>query len=114
MKLPRHWLESAKQTLCYLVDERTSGFGGYGDEEIATDNQDYEDIKKIETVWDVFIFLRDQGSRTYFVEYQSCLDPLDGFKVEGKEWPDLTDEPAFRAYMTATYGIAPKEYPRMK
>ena len=47
------------------------------------------------------------------MEYQSCLDPLDGFKVEGKKWPDETDEPAFGAYMTATYGLAPKEYPGM-
>jgi len=111
MKIPANQLESTKTALRYLIDERTSSpFGGYSDEELSRDDQDYEDIERIETVIDVYRFLRDQGDREYFVEYASCLDPLDGFQVEGKECPDEEDEEAFRAYLTDTYGIEKKEF----
>lgn len=112
MIIPADQLESTKTALRELVDERTSAsHGDYTDEEIAKDDLDLGDIEKIRTVHDVFMFLRDQGERDVFVEYASCLDPLDGFKVDGKEWPDEEDEDAFRQYLTKTYGIAPKEFP---
>lgn len=111
MKIPADQLESTKTALRDLIDERGSGpWGEESDEELGQDQQDREDIDRIETVRDVYRFLRDQGDRTVFVEYASCLDPLDGFKVEGKEWPDEEDEEAFREYLTATYGIAKKEF----
>jgi hypothetical protein len=111
MKIPADRLKSTKTALRHLIDERTSSpFGGYSDEELGRDDQDHEDIERIETVFDAYQFLRDQGDRTVFVEYASCLDPLDGFKVEGKEEPDEDDEEAFREYLTATYGIAKKEF----
>jgi hypothetical protein len=112
MKIPADQLESTKTALRHLIDERTSSpFGGYSDEDLDRCDQDYEDIERLETVFDVYRFLRSQGARTVFIEYASCLDPLDGFKVEGKE-PDEDDEEAFREYLTATYGIAKKEFYR--
>ena len=111
MELPADLLESTKTALRHLIDERTSApWASYSDEEVARDDQDYEYIEKIKTVFDVYQFLRDQGAQTIFVEYASCLDPLGGFKVMGKEEPDEDDEKAFRAYLTKTYGIAKKEF----
>lgn len=111
MKISADQLESTKTALRHLIDERASSpWGGDSDEESGRDDQDYEDIERVETVFDVYRFLRDQGDRECFVEYASCLDPLDGFKVEGKEWPDEEDEEAFREYLTATYGINKKEF----
>lgn len=105
-------LESTKRALRHLIDERTSApWASYSDEELARDEQDYEDIDKLKTVHEVFEFLRDQGGRTHFVEYAQCLDPLSGFSVEGKEWPDANDEQAFRAYLIKTYGIEKKNFP---
>jgi len=49
--------------------------------------------------------LQQQGGRRLLVEYASCLDPLGGFKVEGKEDPDESDEEAFRNYLKNTYGL---------
>ncbi len=113
MDIPLDQLESTKMALGHLVDERTTWFGGYSDEERSTDDQDYEDIEKIKTVYDVFRFLRDQGGRTVFVEYASCLDPLGGFKVAGKSDDEIDerDEEAFRAYLRNVYRIPKKEFP---
>ena len=111
MKIPDNEIESTKQCLRRLIDERTSAaWALYSDEDLETDNQDYEDIESIETVFDVFMFLRDQGSVGSFVEYASCLDPLGSFNVVGKEWPDEDDEEAFRNYLTETYGIKKSEF----
>jgi hypothetical protein len=111
MKIPADRLESTKTALRHLIDERTSApWASYGDEDVAQDDQDYEDIDKIKTVFDVYQFLRDQGRRTVFVEYASCLDPLSGFKVTGEEEREGDEEDAFRAYLTQTYGIPKKEF----
>jgi hypothetical protein len=111
MKIPEDQLESTKECLRHLVDERTSApWASYSGDDLAIDEQDYEDIEHITTVLDVFLFLRDQGRREYFVEYASCLDPLGSFKVSGKEWPDEDDEEAFRDYLSETYGIKKSEF----
>ncbi len=111
MKIPDDQLESTKQCLRHLIDERSSApWASYSDEDLATDDQDYEDIERITTVSEVFMFLRDQGSREVFVDYASCLDPLDGFEVYGKEYPDEDDEEAFRNYLSETYGIKKSEF----
>jgi hypothetical protein len=112
IEIPANQLDGTKTALRHLLDERTSApCASYSDEDLQQDDQDYEDIDKIKTVLDVFTFLRDQGGQECFVEYASCLDPLGGFKVEGKGWPDAEDEDAFRNYLTTTYGIPKKDFP---
>lgn len=112
MTIPVDQLESTMTILRELVYERTSApHGDYTDEETANDDLDLRDIEKIKTVHDAFMFLRDQGQRIFFVEYASCLDPLHGFKVQGKEWPHDEDEKSFRNYLTETYGITKKDFP---
>ena len=111
MKIPKDELEATKQSLRHLIGERNSApWASYSDDDLASDEQDYEDIERITTVLDVLQFLRDQGEREFFVEYESCLDPLGNFKVLGKEWPDEDDEEAFRDYLSETYGIKKSEF----
>jgi hypothetical protein len=113
MKIPARQLKRTKTALRNLITER--GFeewawgGGGSDEERRKEEQDFEQIDGIQTVRDVFRFLREQGDRTVFVKYASCLDPLGGFKVEGDL--DKEDEEDFREYLTATYGIGKNEFP---
>jgi hypothetical protein len=114
MKIPARQLKRTKTALRNLITERGSPPWPWGDggsaEELRKDQQDLEQIDRIETVRDVFQFLREQGDRTVFVKYASCLDPLGGFKVEGEV--DLKeDEEDFREYLTATYGIGKSEFP---
>lgn len=112
--IPRSELESTKCRLRELIDERTSAsWADYDDEDISQRDQDLEDIEKLETVLDVLRFIRDQGGQNCLVEWISCLDPKDGFSVEGKEWPDEEDEDAFRSYLVNTYGIMNEEFPEM-
>jgi hypothetical protein len=114
MKIPARKLKRTKSAFRNLITAR--GFeewawgGGGSDEELKKDKQDLEQIDRIETVRDVFQFLRDQGDQTVFVKYASCLDPLGGFKVEG-EMDLKEDEEDFREYLTATYGIGKSEFP---
>ena len=109
MQIPPEQLGSTKRTLHNLVDERTSApWADYSEENLGTDEQDREDIEKIQTVADVLEWLQHQGGRTLLVEYASCLDPLEGFKVEGKDGPDESDEDAFRDYLKTTYGLQPR------
>jgi hypothetical protein len=106
MDIPEHQLSSIKRSLNHLVDERTSApWASYSGDEHAIDEQDREDIERIKTVADVYEWLRDQGRQKSFVEWAHCLDPLDGFEVEGKNSPDEKDETAFRAYLERTYGL---------
>jgi hypothetical protein len=106
MQIPPAQLESTKQALHNLVDERTSApWADYSEEDLNTDEQDRDDIERIKTVADVLDWLLHQGRRTTLVEWASCLDPLDGFRVEGKEYPDETDEGAFRTYLRETYNL---------
>jgi hypothetical protein len=106
MHIPPERLESTKQALHNLVDERTSApWADYSEEDLNTDEQDRNDIERIKTVADALHWLLHQGARTTLVEWTSCLDPLDGFRVEGKEYPDEADEEAFRAYLRATYSL---------
>jgi len=115
MEIPADQLEGVKTALDHLIQERTSApWASYSDDELNRDKRDCEDIEGIKTVRDVFEFLRDQGGQTVFVEYASCLDPLGGFKVDGKEYPDEEDEEAFRSYLVATYNIPKKEFPRKR
>lgn len=107
MTIPEDELAQIRRQLTHLIDERSSD----DDDEIETDEQDLEDIQSLKTVLDVFRFLRDQGGRTCFVEWASCLDPLSKFVVDGKEDPDAEDETAFRDYLQRTYGINPREFP---
>jgi hypothetical protein len=112
MNIPEDQLKSTKKALHHLIDERTSApWATYDEDDLSTDEQDHEDVDQIETVLDVLKFLRDQGSRTVFVEWASCLDPLNRFEVEGKEYPDEEDEFSFRKYLMKTYGISKKEFP---
>lgn len=107
MKIPVEDLPSTIQALRNLVDERTSApWAAYSEEDISTDDQDLEDAEKVKTVQDVYNWLRDQGSRTCFVEYASCLDPLNEFKIEGKEEPDETDEKTFLKYLRDKYNLS--------
>jgi hypothetical protein len=104
MQIPPAQLESTKHALHNLVDERTSApWADYSEEDLNTDEQDREDIERIKTVADVLHWLLHQGARTTLVEWASCLDPLDRFRVDGKECPDAADEEAFRAYLRQTY-----------
>ena len=106
MQIPPDRLESTRQALHNLVDERTSApWADYSEEDLNTDEQDRNDIERSKTVADVLDWLLHQGARTTLVEWASCLDPLDGFRVEGKEYPDEADEEAFRAYLRQTYGL---------
>jgi len=106
MHIPSERLESTKRALHNLVDERMSAaWADYSEEDLNTDEQDREDIEHIKTVADVLDWLLHQGRRTTLVEWASCLYPLDGFRVEGKEYPDETDEGAFRDYLRQTYGL---------
>ncbi len=107
MEIPADRLTAIKQTLHNLVDERTSApWASYSEDELSRDEQDREDIERIKTVGDVYHWLRDQGGRTTFVEWSHCLDPLDDFKVDGRDSPDERDEKAFRAYMKKTYSLS--------
>jgi len=106
MHIPPEPLESTKQALLNFVDERTSApWADYSEEDLNRDEQDRNDIERIKTVADVLDWLLHQAARTTLVEWASCLDPLDGFRVEGKEYPDETDEGAFRDYLRQTYGL---------
>ena len=117
MKIPARQLKRTKTALRNLINERGSNrwpwpFGdGGSDDELRKDQEDLEQIDRIQTVRDVFRFLREQGDRTVFVKYASCLDPLGGFKVEGEVGLDKEDEEDFREYLTATYGIGKNEFP---
>jgi len=112
MTIPEDQIDDVRQQLTWLIDERTSAqWASYSDEEIESDQQDLEDIQNLKTVLDVLRFLRDQGDRTCFVEWASCLDPLSRFVVDGKDDPDAEDETAFRDYLQRTYGINPREFP---
>jgi hypothetical protein len=117
MKIPARQLKRTKTALRNLINERGSNrwpwpFGdGGSDDELRKDQEDLEQIDRIQTVRDVFRFLREQGDRTFFVKYASCLDPLGGFKVEGEVDLDKEDEEDFREYLTATYGIGKNEFP---
>jgi len=113
MTIPEDQIDDVRQQLTWLIDERTSAqWASYDDEEIESDQQDLEDIQSLKTVLDVLRFLRDQGDRTCFVEWASCLDPLGGFVVEGKDDPEPQDETAFRDYMQRTYNITASEFPK--
>lgn len=106
MQIPPDKLEWTKRALDNLVDERSSApWADYSEEDLSRDEQDREDIEKIQAVADVLEWLQHQGGRTLLIEYASCLDPLGGFKVEGKEDPDEDDEDAFRAYLKTTYSV---------
>ena len=112
MNIPEDRLSSVKTALHHFIDERTSApWASYDEDDLSKDEQDHWDADRVQTVLDVFRFLRDQGSRTVFVEWISCLDPLNQFKVEGKEYPDESDEILFREYLIKTYGICKKEFP---
>jgi len=106
MHIPPERLESTKQALHNLVDERTSApWADYSEDDLNSDEQDRDDIERIKTVGDVLDWLLHQGRRTTLVEWASCLDPLGGFRVEGKECPDEKDEEAFRTYLRETYNL---------
>jgi hypothetical protein len=112
MTIPEEQLAPTRRQLTSLIAERSSAaWAAYDDEDLESDNQDLEDIQSLTTVLDVFRFLRDQGSRTCFVEWASCLDPLSRFVVDGKDDPDAEDETAFRGYLQRTYNIHPREFP---
>lgn len=112
MTIPEDQLAPTRRQLASLIAERSSApWAAYDDEDLESDNQDLEDILELKTVLDVLRFLRDQGGRTCFVEWASCLDPLSRFVVDGKEDPDAEDETAFRDYLQRTYGINPREFP---
>jgi len=112
MTIPEDELAQIRQQLTHLIDERSSArWSSDDDDEMETDEQDLEDIQSLKTVLDVFRFLRDQGSRTCFVEWAPCLDPLSRFVVDGKEEPDAEDETAFRDYLQRTYDINQREFP---
>ncbi len=112
MTIPEDQIDDVRQQLTWLIEERTSAqWASYDDEETESDEQDIEDIQSLKTVLDVFRFLRDQGGRSCFVEWASCLDPLGGFVVEGKDDPGPEDEEAFRNYLQQTYAIAESEFP---
>jgi len=107
IEIPQARLPVVKSALNRLVDERTSApWASYSAEDLALDTQDREDIERIRTVADVYEWLKERGQQTAFVEWSHCLDPLQEFRVEGKEWPDENDEAAFRAYLRQTYGLA--------
>lgn len=109
MKIPLNQLESIKRSLHHLVDERTSApWANYSDEELSMDEQDREDIERIQTVADVLEWLQNQGGQKTLIEWASCLDPLDQFAVPGKDSPDEEDEGAFCDYLRVTYGVNPK------
>lgn len=113
MTIPERQIDDVRQQLSWLIEERTSAqWASYDDEEIESDQHDLEDIQSLKTVLDVLRFLRDQGGRTCMVEWASCLDPLGGFVVEGKEDPEPEDEKAFRDYMQRTYSISANEFPQ--
>ena len=106
MQISPDQLEFTKRALHNLVDERTSApWADYSEEDLNTDEQDRSDIERIKTVADVLDWLLHQGRRTTLVEWASCLDPLDGFKLEGQQYPDEKDEQAFRTYLRETYSL---------
>jgi hypothetical protein len=112
MTIPEDQLAPIRRQLTGLIAERSSApWAAYDDEDLESDNQDLEDILELKTVLDVLRFLRDQGGRTCFSEWVSCLDPVDGFVVDGKDDPDAEDETAFREYLQRAYGINPREFP---
>ena len=89
--------------LRYIVDERTSApWASYSEDELGMDEQDYEDIEKIQTVQDLADILLDQLSRDCLFEYSSSLDVLGKFK---ERYGDERDEAEFRQYLVNTYKI---------
>ena len=106
MQIAPDQLEFTKLARHNFVDDRTSAsWADYSEEDLSKDAQDREDIERIPTVADVLEWLQHRGGRTLLVEYASCLDPLGGFKVEGKEDTDESDEKTFRAYLKNTYKL---------
>ena len=103
MNIPEDQLESTKRMLRYIVDERTSApWASYSEDELGMDEQDYEDIEKIQTVQDLADILLDQLSRDCLFEYSSSLDVLGKFK---ERYGDERDEAEFRQYLVNTYKI---------
>ena len=103
MNIPEDQLESTKRMLRYIVDERTSAqWASYSEDELGMDEQDYEDIEKIQTVQDLADILLDQLSRDCLFEYSSSLDVLGKFK---ERFGDERDEAEFRKYLVNTYKI---------
>ena len=103
MNIPEDQLESTKRMLRYIVDERTSAqWASYSEDELGMDEQDYEDIEKIQTVQDLANILLDQLSRDCLFEYSSSLDVLGKFK---ERFGDERDEAEFRKYLVNTYKI---------
>lgn len=103
MNIPEDRLESTKRMLRHIVDERTSApWASYSEDELGMDEQDYEDIEKIQTVQDLADILLDQLSRDCLFEYLSSLDVLGKFK---ERFGDERDEAEFRKYLVNTYKI---------
>ena len=103
MKIPEDKLESTKRMLRYIVDERTSApWASYSEEELAMDEQDYEDIEKVKSVQDLADILLDQLSRDCLFEYACNLDILGKFK---ERYGDERDEKEFRKFLNKTYDI---------
>jgi hypothetical protein len=102
MKLPPKILERSKRSLNHLVDERTSGLGGYTAAELAMDEQEREDIDRIQTVADVYNWLRFQGQQDEFLVWIDILDPLEQF--DDSRISGANEETAFKAYLKSTYG----------
>ena len=103
MNIPEDRLESTKRMLKHIVDERTSApWASYSEDELGMDEQDYEDIEKIQTVQDLADILLDQLSRDCLFEYLSSLDVLGKFK---ERFGDERDEAEFRKYLVNTYKI---------
>lgn len=104
--IPESRLSEIKISLRQLVQERTSApWVGYGDEEVAQDDYDLDEIEGIRSVGDVVRFLGDIFPEAPLIEFRSCIDYRDGFSVEGKEFPDEEDEDAFRDYLEKEYGV---------
>ena len=103
MNIPDDQLRSTKRMLRHIVDERTSApWASYSEDELGMDEQDYEDIEKIQTVQDLADILLDQLSRDCLFEYLSSLDVLGKFK---ERYGDERDEAEFRKYLVNTYKI---------
>ena len=103
MNIPEDRLESTKRMLRHIVDERTSApWASYSEDELGMDEQDYEDIEKIQTVQDLADILLDQLSRDCLFEHASSLDVLGKFK---ERYGDERDDAEFRKYLVNTYKI---------
>ena len=89
--------------LGYIVDERTSEpWANYSEEELAMDEQDYEDIEKIISVQDLANILLDQFSQNCLFECACSLDILGKFE---EKYGDERDEKEFRKFLTETYDV---------